>query len=29
MRDWEDEYASQGFVDSIEYMSSSTDVENE
>ena len=29
MRDWNGGYASQGYIDSLEYMSSSTDVENE
>lgn len=29
MRDWNGGYAPQGFIDTIEYMSSSTDVENE
>lgn len=29
MRDWNGGYATQGYIDSLEYMSSSTDVENE
>lgn len=29
MRDWNGGYASQGYIDSLEYMSSSTDTENE